>query len=174
MTEVPVNLSAGYNLIALPVQPTTPYTASTLIAEMNDAGLGITRILDFTGSGYDVYTSAGVGTDFAVVAGKGYFVRCSTGGAWNARGLPLGAGATQILLKSGYNLVGLNREPGTPYDAAAVLAEIGPSATRILDFTGSGYDVYTSAGVGTNFAVTKGKGYFIRSSADTTWDLTRP
>jgi hypothetical protein len=82
-----LHLVAGYNLVALPFEPQTPYTAESLAVEMNAAGIGVTRVLMYNGTGYDVHT-VGSGTGFAIDVGVGYFIRCTVGGSWDAHGAP--------------------------------------------------------------------------------------
>jgi hypothetical protein len=172
--DVAVPLVEGYNLVALPVRPVTPHTAQSLAEEMNRGGLGVTRVLRYNGTGYDVHV-VGSGGGFEVRVGEGYFVRASAGGIWSARGLPLGAAGAVIPLQEGYNLVGLPRVPSSPYAAQAVLDEIrgsGGDATRVLRYNGTGYDVHTD-GSGAGFPLGVGEGFFIRCAAASTWTVAR-
>jgi len=177
-TSADVLLTNGYTLIALPLEPAAPMKAADMIQSIAASGLDCTRVLRFNGSGYDVYTSAGVGTNFDVRPGEGYFVRCADAGTWHAPGLRFEAASAPITLVEGYNLVGLPVEPSSTdrYPAATVIAEIAAQsgeATRILRFNGTGYDVYTSAGIGVNFTLRLGEGYFLRCAKSSTWTVTR-
>ncbi len=177
--SVDLPLAAGYNLVALPLSPSPAILkASALLQSIIDSSVDCTRVLRFTGSGYDVYTSAGVGTDFDVKAGEGYFVRCSTSGTWHVTGYRFNALTQPLALVTGYSLVALPLDPSPAgrYTASVAIAEVlgdGGEATRVLKFTGSGYDVYTSAGVGTDFPMATGEGYFLRCSKDSAWTVRR-
>jgi len=167
----------GYHLIALPVEPTTPFTANSLALAINagDPSPGVTRVLRYNGTGYDVHT-VGAGSGFGIVVGEGYFIRTTAAGSWTLRGIPLNAASAQLQIRNGYNLVGLPRIPLTPYTAEAAIQEInaqGGNATRMLRYNGTSYEVHT-AGSGSGFTLIKGEGYFIRATVDSWWTLQRP
>ncbi len=177
--QIGIPLVAGYTLVALPLDPALPaMKAADLLQSVLASGIPCTRILRFTGSGYDVYTDAGAGNNFDVKAGEGYFLRCSLPGSWQVTGRRFAAASVPLALETGYNLIGLPLEPFPldRYTASAVLAEVasdGGEATRMLRFNGSGYTVYTSAGIGVNFAMLPGEGYFIRCSKPSTWTVRK-
>jgi hypothetical protein len=165
-----IDLVEGYNLISLPQLPDKAYSAELLLQEIKAQGGNATRALDYNGSGYDVH-SIGTGTGFDVVAGKGYFVRCTMDSRWEVKGYPFLRASAAISLSDGYNLVGLLVNANPAYKAATALSEINATgdATRMLRYNGTGYDIHTKEGGGTNFDLKLGEGYFIRSTMSSTW-----
>jgi hypothetical protein len=168
-----INLFRGYNLIALPQLPDKTYTAETLLQEINAKSEIANRVLQYTPSGYNVYT-LGESDPFELRAGEGYYVRCTQDGRWEMKGYPFTRASTTIALGVGYNLVALNLNPSIPYTASSALADI-PNANRMLQFdaASNGYNTYTTGDSGTGFTLSLGEGYFIRTSAPTSWVLTR-
>lgn len=94
ITPVCVDLVDGWNIIALAVNPTTPYTASTLAADINAQGGGITQVFWWNATaGTWVYylVSSGYGPDFDIEAGYGYLLKNTTSTTWCYEGTPLSA-----------------------------------------------------------------------------------
>ena len=85
--EVP--LVDGWNLIALPVQPATAYTASTLAADINDQGGGITQVFwwNALAGTWDFWlVDLSYGTDFDVELGEGYLLNNGAPVTWTIQG----------------------------------------------------------------------------------------
>jgi hypothetical protein len=82
--SAPIALVEGYNLVGLPVEPSSTgrYPAATVVAEVAAQGGEATRILRYNGTGYDVYTAGGGGVNFNLRLGEGYFLRCSKASTW--------------------------------------------------------------------------------------------
>jgi hypothetical protein len=81
--EVP--LVDGWNLIALPVEPATSYTASTMAAEINSQDGNVTQVFwwNAAAGSWDFYlVSMEYGTDFNVELGEGYLLRSTTASTW--------------------------------------------------------------------------------------------
>ncbi len=85
--EVP--LVNGWNLIGLPNQPATSYTASTLAAEINTQGGNVTQILRWNAQAgrWDYYlANIGSGDDFVIELGEGYLLRSTAASTWTVPG----------------------------------------------------------------------------------------
>jgi hypothetical protein len=136
---------------------------------------------------YDAATGAFVthpaGTavsNFDIVVGRGYFVRCTAAGTWRVRGFRFSAPSGEVPLKEGYNLVGLpvEPEPAGKYTAEGAGMEInaqGGGATQIIRFDETTGQFVTHP-VGTalqNFTLGLGRGYFIRWTKDSVWTVSR-
>jgi len=88
--EVP--LVNGWNLIALPIQPTRSYTASTLAEEMNNQGGDVTQVFwwDTVAGGWDFYlVDTQYGNDFAIQLGEGYLLKSMTASMWSVQPVPV-------------------------------------------------------------------------------------
>jgi hypothetical protein len=77
-----IQLKPGYNLVALPFTPRTPYTAEGLAVEINRLGAGCTAVLTYAAStGFQTHTT-GAGGDFNILPGAGYFLLCENACDW--------------------------------------------------------------------------------------------
>ena len=93
--SVSISLSAevalvdGWNLIALPVEPVTTYTASTMAAEINGQGGGVTQVFwwNAAGGSWDFYlVDAKYGTNFTIELGEGYLLNNTVPVNWAVAG----------------------------------------------------------------------------------------
>lgn len=69
-------IAAGMNLIGLPIQPNTPFIASTLMADMNYDGrpsANVTQVSRWEGGGWQSYPDSGV--NFDIEMGRAYFIK---------------------------------------------------------------------------------------------------
>ena len=92
---VTVSLSAeatlvdGWNLIGLPVEPATSLTASTMAADINSQGGGVSQVFwwNAAGGSWDFYlVDAQYGTDFTIEMGEGYLLNNSIPVSWAVAG----------------------------------------------------------------------------------------
>ena len=84
-----VSLVDGWNLIALPVEPATSYTASTMAEEINGQGGNITQVFWWNAQkgAWDFYmVDIGYGTDFDIEMGEGYLLKSTRESTWNIPG----------------------------------------------------------------------------------------
>lgn len=84
-----LTLVDGWNLIALPVEPATSYTASTAAAEINDQSGSITQVFwwNAAAGGWDFYlVDIQYGTDFDIELGEGYLFQSTTSSTWSIPG----------------------------------------------------------------------------------------
>jgi hypothetical protein len=181
--EIAVPLAAGYNLIAMPVNPAATLTAEDLVQQINADGGDCTSVIAYdTAQGAFVTHPAGTAVgNFVIEVGAGYFVRCTRISTWKAKGYALNTQRYAISLKAGYNLIGLPLEPVplTKYTAEGAGIEINSQppggATQIIRYNASTGQFETHP-IGTavnNFTLDLGRGYFIRCAADSTWTASR-
>ena len=85
VASVEILLVDGWNLIALPVEPATSYTASTMAADINAQGGNVTQVFwwnAWAGS-WDFYlVTSQYGIDFSIELGEGYLLKNSTAAVW--------------------------------------------------------------------------------------------
>jgi hypothetical protein len=182
ISEISIPLTAGYNLIALPLTPQSPLTAEGLAQQINAQGGACTSVIAYdAASGAFVTHPAGTAvSNFTIEVGKGYFVRCAAASTWRARGLRFIASSGAVTLKAGYNLVGLPVEPSPAgkYTAERAGIEInaqGGGATQIIRYDETTGQFVTHP-VGTalqNFTLELGRGYFARCTKDSVWAVSR-
>jgi len=80
-----VSLVNGWNLIALPVEPATSYTASTMAAEINSQNGNVIQVFwwNAAAGSWDFYLAdMGFGTDFNIELGEGYLLKSTTASTW--------------------------------------------------------------------------------------------
>jgi len=86
---VEVELVTSWNLIALPVQSATSFTASTMATDVNDQGGAVTQVFWWNAAGgtWDFYlVDSQYGTDFGIVLGEGYLLNSTAGSTWTIQG----------------------------------------------------------------------------------------
>ena len=84
-----VPLEGGWNLIALPVDPVTTYTASTMAADINAQGGGVSQVFwwNALAGSWDFYlVNVQYGTDFDIEMGEGYLLKNGTPVTWVIQG----------------------------------------------------------------------------------------
>jgi len=84
-----VELVMSWNLIALPIQSATSFTASTMAADMNDQGGAITQVFwwNALAGTWDFYlVDSQYGTDFTIELGQGYLLNSTAGSTWTIQG----------------------------------------------------------------------------------------
>jgi len=80
-----VSLVNGWNLIALPVEPATSYTANTMAAEINNQDGNVTQVFwwNAAAGSWDFYlVEMEFGNDFNVELGEGYLLKSTTASTW--------------------------------------------------------------------------------------------
>lgn len=81
-TYLNVPLGNGWNLVSIP-SDASAYTASSLVAEMFRQGIVVAQVASWENGGWHSYLP-GLPTDgFAILSGRGYFVRVTTSGTWH-------------------------------------------------------------------------------------------
>jgi kumamolisin len=184
-----VPLAAGWNLITLPLSPTTPLDAHTVLASLISMTHGRYTELDSYTNGQvapslydDPGDNLGIGgADFTLQPGQGYALYTDTAGSITVAGTPITT-AMPFTLATGWNLVGFPDAGTTTYMAYDVL-------TTLLAATHGSYaeiDSYSNGQFspsafddpgdhlglgGTNFTLQSGQGYALYTDAGTTLSL---
>ncbi len=167
-----LSLQPGWNLIALPLNPTTPLQAQTVLTDViGTPGTGVAELAQWTGNGWNValHQGATLVGDFTMQVGQGYFLYTDHPGAYTATGAPV-TSAPRLTLTPGWNLIGmptvapgsqahgllnsLNAAGLAPIEAASWLSTLWqvaqwPTPDPTSDFTLSptaGYFVYVQNG----------------------------
>ena len=166
--------NSGTNTIALPYNRQTGLTAALDL--INDIGLAnvanMQRFIE-SSDGFEVYTGrkGTTGTNFALEAGQGYFLKMNNGVDY------IVVGSHDPSLSISLDAAGAGSNSGTnffsvPYhttNAAALdlINDIGlanvANVQRFIE-SSDGFEVYTGrkGTTGTNFALVPGEGYFVK------------
>ncbi|MGH2347403.1 MAG: hypothetical protein ACRDG4_19420, partial [Chloroflexota bacterium] len=185
---VTIPIAAGWNLITLPLAPTTPLDAQTVLTTLLAQTHGGYAEIDGYASGQwtpslfdDLTDHLGIGgTNFTLQLGKGYALYSDTAGSISVTGTP--ASAQAVTLAAGWNLVGFPdaaANPANAYDVlSTLLGQTHGGYTEIDSYasgqwTPSAFDDPTDhIGLGgTNFAVQPGQGYALYTDLGATQTL---
>jgi hypothetical protein len=177
-TTVDLVLGAGYTLVALPVDPLTPYTSETFAQAINANGGSCTSVIRYHNNAYETHPVGSSQAIFPIEVGKGYFVRSITGpSTLPVQGFPLNTASSTIGLSQGYNLIGLPRIPSSPYTSESCAVEINGqpdgSATQVLRYANNQFYTHPVGSSQEIFDLLMGKGYFVRCTTASTWNVTR-
>ena len=168
---VQMQLSAGYNLIALPYTPKSPVTAYSLIRDME---FQMVSRWDVATQTWDSTTRLPDGTilgnDFTVTPFMGIYVQVATNVTRTFDGAPTNI-SVGIPLKPGRNLISIP-DRLTNYTASRLLKDI-PSelvtSWRADTQTWETIAMVRGKQVGKDFPIQAGRGYFVQSSRDSVW-----
>jgi hypothetical protein len=169
-----IDLVAGLNFIALPVQHEIAFTASTLAADIVSKGGQVAQI-DMWNESTGMWKSYIPGlpfNDFSIAIGRAYFLKMTGAVAWQVTGTPITTGVA-LNLVSGLNGVGIPYST-TPLTAALLLAGIqaqGGNVTQ-LDTWDESMGMWKSYKLGTgtsDFDIVNWRGYFLKSTATSTY-----
>ncbi len=158
-------LSAGWNLVALPLQPLTPYQAQSLLDSINSQVNNCSELDRWLNGGWDAHINGLSFNNFDVMLGQGYFIRCTSAGNWSLPGYTLSAGVA-ISLQPGWNLVALPHPP-SEYTAQSWLEGItsqGGACSEIDRWQNGGWNSFINGLPFNNFDIEPNRGYFIRCS----------
>jgi len=174
-----IHLVPGYNLIS--VQVSTNYTAAALLAELNNKGASVTRLLNYQGGSFQTHLIGLGANNFAVVPGiKGYFVYSTTDVTVNVTGNSLAGQTLHMSLNaSAYSLIGM---PQSGFNASALATTLnnqisggGGNVTRVLKYSGGAFQSHLVGLGANNFVVNPVEGYFIfNSGSAVTFNMTAP
>ena len=158
-------LNSGYSLISLPVDEKTLYAGSfgssisnvTKVTMLNRTTKYYKSCINISGVGW-------IGDNFTMEPGYGYWVNGSTSEESMRIGDPIGSITSN--LTSGWNLIGLKANA----TASATATDIGPNCTDIVgNWNGTAYEGSYIVGVGGDFNMEIGRGYWAWVSNNTTW-----
>ncbi len=164
-----MHFNAGWNLITLPLNPLTPFTAQSLLTAINGSGGTCTEVDRWIGK-WDAHLNALPSfNDFDLAVGAGYFVKCTGASEWTMQGDSFAAGVP-VTLVSGLNLIGIPYPGG--YTAHSVLEAItgqGGVCSEIDTWTGTWVAHLTILPDINNFPIVRDRGYFVKCTAPSTF-----
>jgi len=168
---VQMQLSAGYNLIALPYTPKSPVTAYSLIRDME---FQMVSRWDVATQTWDSTTRLPDGTilgnDFTVTPFMGIYVQVATNVTRTFDGAPTDL-SVGISLKRGKNLISIP-DRLTTYTSYALLKGIPSQAVARWRADTQTWESATMVGkkpTGTDFPIRSGEGYFVQVSKVSVW-----
>ena len=156
-------LVPGWNLIAIPVQRTSVYTAQAALDELNALGGNCSEVDRWLDGGWDAHINGLPFNDFDLAPGQGYFVQCASAVTWPVTGEPIMA-PVGLSLTPGWNLVALPYGPHAD-QAQAWLNDIiaqGGGATEVNRWLDGGWDAHIDGLPFNDFAIAKPGGYFVK------------
>jgi hypothetical protein len=169
-----IDLVVGLNLVTLPLAPSTPFTAASLIANVASQGGTVTQ-LDVWNESTGMWMSYMPGTstpNFPLPMGSGAFLKVTVGTTWQVTGTAPTSGVP-INLVTGLNLAGIPYST-TPLTAASLLAGIaaqGGNVTQLdtWDETTGMWKSYNPGAGTSDFDIVNWRGYFLKSTATSTY-----
>lgn len=165
-----ISLNAGWNLIALPLEPTNAFKAQSLLNDINGQGGVCDEIDRWINGGWDAHINGLPFNDFDILAGQGYFVKCSAPGTWTVEGQAVTSGVP-LSLSAGWNLVGVPY-PASGYTAQSLLDGVeaqGGACTEIDRWLNGGWDAHIDGLPFNDFPIETDEGYFLRCTQNSTF-----
>jgi len=177
-----LQLNHGWNLIALPLNPASRFSARTLLDDIAGQGGDPLETDRWYAGGWAGHIRGLPFNDFPVNLGEGYFVKMNNSSRWTVRGpaepqttdlstFAVQPADTRIQLLPGWNLISVPR--GTaPYTAASLLTAIiaqGGSAQEVARWENGGWQGHVRGLPFNNFPIEVGRGYFVRVNASSTF-----
>jgi hypothetical protein len=158
-------LGAGWNLLALRVTPTRPLMASSACALANASAPGtVVEIVRWAAGAWESHRCGVPPNDFVMQSGAAYFVRATVPRTWMTWGQAVTVAAAQTL-RPGWNLVGASASgvATTAPGACLSLNEVDSgSAVEVVRWINSGWEAHTCGNSPNSFAMSAGRGYFVR------------
>ena len=163
-------LPAGWNLIALPLSPTVPLQAQTVLGSVvGPGGAGLGELATWNGSAWTTALDSGgvhSGSDFPLLLGQGYFLYTDQAVSVTVSGSTPVLTPTQTLV-AGWNLVGapLAGSGQTASSLLSSLAAAGLQPSEVAAWTGTSWQTLVQPAqgppVGSDFALNAQEGYFV-------------
>jgi hypothetical protein len=163
------NLSAGWNLIALPLLTEDVSRASDIFDFIESRGGSVMQIANYQGNTWEMYGERGrapFGSDFNILPGKGYFVKMQENFQFLIDGDEI-SDPVPIFIDNGWNLVGVV-SPQRQFNSEVFIQSLNEdniSADTVSQFENG---IYTSVVLddevlfGNNFRMIDKRGYFVR------------
>ncbi len=171
-------VQAGWNLIALPLSPSTPLQAQSILGAIVGSNAdSIAELATWQGSSWTTALNNGgalLGANFTLVPGQGYFIYSDHASSFDVTGLPVTVAPT-LTLTPGWNLIGVPTASGAQManDLLNSLTTAGLSPLEVASWTGSGWQTDVQIGLGsytgTNFGLNPGQGYFVYVQNSGNW-----
>lgn len=165
-----ISLQAGWNLISLPVSPTTALTAEGLLQLINSQGGQATDVNRWQAGAWNTHLAGLPFNDFALEPGRGYFVKANRASTVTIAGHAY-TGAPQVALAPGWNLVAFPylRTTYTAESLIQAIASQGGKVAEIDRWSANGWSAHVSGLPFNNFTIDSTAAYFIRASQPSTW-----
>ena len=172
LAQVTRAMDAGWNLLALPVQPQTPLTAQAFLDSLNAQSQSgnCTEVDQWLNGGWDSYLDGWGFNDFVIVPGQSYFVNCTNSFDWQLQGHALSTGVP-VALEIGWNLLSVPY-PATGYQAQSLLDAVaadGGNCSEIDQWLLGGWDSYLDGWGFNDFDILPEQGYFLLCSTSSTF-----
>ena len=172
-----VAMSAGWNLVGLPLQPSATLTASSACASLDTSGGTGTAIeVDrWNNGGWEPHLCAISGHDFSFASPDGFAIRVTRPTTWTVTGTPFD-GPLTATMGSGWSLVGARSPvaPTTSTDLLSSLSARAGGAAPMSEIARWQAGQWESALVGlpvNRFELAPGRAYFVRAPAPFTWAI---
>lgn len=170
LQQATIGFSPGWNLLALPLNPVSAMTAQSLLDAINGQGGSCNEIDRWHNGGWSAHVNGLPFNDFAVEAGKGYFLKCAATSQWTLDGHAFAAGIP-VALQPGWNLIGVPH-PASGYFAQSLLDAIasqGGVCGEIDRWLNGGWSAHVNGFPFNNFAMGPSAGYFVKCSQSSTF-----
>ena len=158
-------LSPGWNLLALPLNPVSAFTAQSLLNAINVQGGSCSEIDRWYNGGWSAHINNLPFNNFTVEPGKAYFLKCAATSQWTLVGHASVAGVP-VPLQPGWILMGVPY-PASGYYAQSLLTAIagqGGACSEIDRWYNGGWSAHINNLPFNNFAIGPASGYFVKCS----------
>jgi len=165
-----LSFTAGWNLLTLPLQPTSPYKAQSLLDDINAEGGACTEIDRWLNGGWNAHIDELPANDFDIQMGEGYFIKCTQASDWSMEGGALES-SIALDLVAGWNLIGIPY-PESGYTAQSVLDDInaqGGACSEIDRWFIGGWDAHVDGLPFNDFDLLHDEGYFVKCTQASTF-----
>lgn len=169
-----ISFAPGWNLIAIPLQTPSAYTARLLLTEINDQTGSCSEVDRLLNGAWNAHLLTFPPTlfNFSLLAGQGYFIKCNLTSIWTYVGFVRNA-SVPISLSPGWNLISIPY-PISSYTARTLLISInnqGGNCTEVNRWFNSAWSTHSLTLPPTlnNFLILPEQGYFVRCSLASTF-----
>jgi len=165
-----IALQAGWNMVSLPVSPTTPLTAEGLLRAINAQGGQVTEIDRWHAGGWNAHILGLPLNDFPIEVGRGYFVKATKASTLTITGYSLTT-APVLYLSVGWNLVAFPYLPKT-YTAESLIQAIGAQGGEVKEiyrWYGGGWNGHLAGLPFNDFPIQSGQAYFVKANKPSTF-----
>jgi hypothetical protein len=186
--SVTYELFEGWNFISFPFKPKSIVSAKDLINDITATGGYVTTISVWDGNAWDEYSQRGeteYGHDFALEAGRAYFILSHQNSTWTVAGEPLDENF-KLTLYPGWNGVGIPRGSYTAENVLDQVISLGKDTkTNVTDEYVGGEMAKWNFGIwdvlvkrifaagdevyGFDYPISNQEGYFIFSNKNLVW-----
>jgi hypothetical protein len=160
-----ITLFEGWNLISVPVNPTNP----SVPAALSSINGKYSAFYGFDGTSYQAYIpDSDSNTLTRIEAGKGYWSYMEEAGTLSVQGTPA---SQSVAIKEGWNLIGYPSTTSRPVLAALSSIAGKYEALYAFDVEANSYKSYIPGEQSDLTVLEAGRGYWLYSTANTTWTL---